>query len=201
MSKENKKDVKRDKINDLFEDQNKSEELLSQINNQDEFDLILKSKSSNSNRGLKNLQEVIVSRIIELRVRGEVREEIVNIICREYNISSPAAIHHVTQALEEIKKRASEISEMILSQHIDRYDKLYKWFNENGFTKHALKALQYRERLIGLHSENKEIEFNNIYIGESQVESSLDLNRLSSQEKRLTMALIKKCKVIDIKID
>lgn len=202
MSKNNKDDPKKNKINDLFNNEEKSDQLKNQIINEEQIDAtysIKKPIKSEVSRNDRSLNTTIRSRIIELRIKGESRSDIQKIIEREYNIKEKYVVNsQITTALDEIKKRSSEISELILAQHLERYDQLYKWFSENGFVKHAQKAMQYRERLIGLHSQQKEIEFNNIYLGQEEGQIANDLDKLDSGEVQKLRSLILKCQVREI---
>lgn len=69
----------------------------------------------------------------------------------------------INQVYKDLNSMSQENIFDIVSKHIIRYEEIYKWFRERKLTKEANVVLAAKEKLMGLHSDNVEIEINNIF--------------------------------------
>src|ERR1035437_2476194 len=94
---------------------------------------------------------------------------------------------YYSKALELIREKGKGIINQTLKTHFERYEELYQWFKDNGYSKIALKALERKERLVGLHDgEMVMVEEAVVGLG------TFSWVRLSSVERERVMALVKK---------
>lgn len=93
--------------------------------------------------------------IIEGKVKGDSYWEIAKMISDKYNLSLATVAPYYTDTLVFIREKAKGLVDETIQEHSNRYEALYKWFNENGYSKWALKALEKREKLLGIESDEK----------------------------------------------
>lgn len=134
--------------------------------------------------------DLILNKIIELRVQGESMNKIYGIIVDEYNLSKPTVGVYVQEALELIKARSTEFASSLVASHTERYEEAYKWFRENDLDRLAMRALFLKEKLHGLHSEMIEMEFNTFFVDKKI--SNIRLTNLSPEKQKRLEQLLKK---------
>lgn len=83
----------------------------------------------------------------------------------------------------------------IVSKHIIRYEEIYKWFRERNLTQESAKVLLAKERLMGLHSNNIDIEINNMFGENTDDLSQFNELQLSVEELQRFHYLIDKASV------
>jgi hypothetical protein len=79
----------------------------------------------------------------------------------------------------------------VIHQHIAYYEKLYEWFNDMKNYTGIRRALQAKERLLGLHSQTNTLTINQENIFQTQRVD--DFSQLSKIEQKRLKELIKKC--------
>ena len=76
---------------------------------------------------------------------------------------------------------------------MDRYEQLYKWFKENGYDRLAIKALQQREKLLGVNEEENSNLLILSHLGHNELGGKkYDYNQLIDNERDRLISLIKK---------
>jgi hypothetical protein len=94
-------------------------------------------------------------RLLEMKLQGYPQPEILMTVAREFNLKSITVGLYLSEVIKEIRERSRGIVEETLRTHLDRYELMFKWFRGNGYAKMALKALERKEKLVGLHDNEK----------------------------------------------
>lgn len=94
-------------------------------------------------------------RLLEMKLQGYPEGEILMTVAREFNLKSITTGFYLSEVIKEIRERSRGIVEETLRSHLGRYELMFKWFRENGYAKMALKALERKEKLVGLHDNEK----------------------------------------------
>lgn len=136
--------------------------------------------------------------ILEMLVRGDDREEIVEFIHEQYpkaftNVGISYEIEHVKK--EMVKMVDSDLLTMIL-RHVYVYERLYKKFNQVNFKGGARRALKQKEKLLGLVDQDFTIEVFNMKQGSGESLGDLyDLDKLTPEEREEFNLLLLKIKI------
>lgn len=141
------------------------------------------------------------NKIMEMKLNGETNITIANKISIEYNISKRVVETYITKVYEKIREISKESIDGVLQSHMSSYEELYKWFNENGYSREGMKALERKERLLGLYEAEGQVDglIEGLKISEldyrSELLNELELSRL--QELMIkTMRIVKRDKDI-----
>lgn len=137
-------------------------------------------------------------RLLEMKLQGYTLQEITITVCREYNLKHITVGLYLSEVIKEIRERSKGITEETLRTHLDRYEQIFKWFRENGYAKMALKALERKERLVGLHDSESVDKQILSTISEKNGGSMLlyDWGRLTDIEMKRLLTLVKRTVII-----
>ena len=133
-------------------------------------------------------------RILDLKLKGESYPNIIDTIQKEYNLNHMTIGLYFTDVLKDIRERSKGIIQETLQLHLERYEELFKWFRENNYSKTALKVLERKERLMGLHgTENIEGGLLNILTdNKGSLKTRYEWSLLSEIEYKRLLALVKR---------
>lgn len=121
--------------------------------------------------------------IKEMIINDAPRREIIDEISTKYNLSKTTIAKDWTLINEEVLKQIDDDSELIIKDHITKYNKIYEINFNNGNHKVALQALSQKEKLLELKTNNFKgntqniINFNNGDFLENHF-NGLDMNDL-----------------------
>lgn len=146
----------------------------------------------------KNIKADIIVSIMRLKLEGRMYHDIVNEIKKDFpNISLLSIGLYYSQALNEIRVRAADHIQSTVENHIERYEYLFKWFEDNGYSRLSVKALERKEKLVGLHGpETSQLFILNKLIDKNIGVNRYDWERLSESEYCRLLELAKKCVII-----
>ena len=133
-----------------------------------------------------------------MKLAGFPQSEILITVAREYNLKSITVGFYLTDVIREIRERSKGLVEETLRTHLDRYEEIFKWFRENGYAKMALRALERKEKLVGLHDNEKvgeSILLSPNQLGQGQ-SRTYDWSQLSDAEYKRLMSLARKTVII-----
>ena len=129
----------------------------------------------------------IISRILS----GEKNKDIITWICTKYKSKYNYAEKLVLLAKESLNEYRSDHVDQMLTLHLLRYEELFKLSNEAGMSSISIKALQGKEKIIGLHKDEAYVKVNNEYIDTAAV-TPYNFDKLSKEENNRLDALIEK---------
>jgi hypothetical protein len=136
-------------------------------------------------------------RLLTMKLQGYPQPEILMTVAREYNLKSITVGLYLTEVIRDIRERSKGIVEETLRTHLDRYESIFKWFRENGYSKWALKALERKERLIGLHDSEKVDRGLLEEINKSMLNKlGYDWSRLPEEDYKRLLTLVKRTLII-----
>lgn len=127
--------------------------------------------------------------IMEAKMKGFSDIQIKDIISQEFGISPSHISREINLCEAEIRNFAVVTHEEILLSHTTRYEKLYSKFKADGAENSALRALRLKEGVAGLHDQTVNIQINNFFAAEFNV------NQLSSAQRTRLEQLLSKIKV------
>lgn len=130
--------------------------------------------------------------IMSMRLKGEQRHTIINTVSKEFKLKVITVALYFTEVLKDIHERGQYAVEETLINHLQRYEELYLWFNENGYSRLALKTLERKERLMGMHDGEN---VNSLIYGMIDSEFTLNkynLSKITNDDFTRLTALIKK---------
>lgn len=137
-------------------------------------------------------------RLLEMKLQGYPQPEILMTVAREFNLKSITVGLYLSEVIKEIREKSKGIVNETLRSHLERYEEMFKWFRENGYAKMALKALERKEKLVGLH-DNEKVDKTVLasleQIGHGKV-GRYDWSLLSESEYRRLMTLVKRTIII-----
>lgn len=145
----------------------------------------------------------VMYEIMRQKLEGISYHTILSNIKTVYDLSYMTVGLYYSRVLEDIRLKSKNIVLQTIQEHMERYEELYNWFNENGYSKLAIKALDRKERLMGLHDGEKvENGVLNILGSKANATAKYNWDKLSKEEKTRMMLLIKRIvRVVTIKTD
>lgn len=154
------------------------------------YDLPIKEQA------IEQIPQQLILDLLDLKLKGESGHIMRLYILKQYPQFTEGMI---TMAMNQMYKDLNSMSQEnifdIVSKHIIRYEEIYKWFRERNLTQEANIVLTAKEKLMGLHNDNVEIEINNIF-GETEDENKqFNEMLLSSDELERFHFLINKASV------
>lgn len=129
----------------------------------------------------------IVSRILS----GEKNKDIIKWICAKYKSKYNYAEKLVLQGKESLNEYRSDHVDQMLTLHLLRYEELFKLSSEAGMASISIKALQGKEKIIGLHKDEAYVKVSNEFIDATAV-TPYNFDSLSKKENDRLDALIEK---------
>lgn len=136
--------------------------------------------------------EVLKSDIIEWLLNGYAKRQIIKFYVDTRGFTERYVEEKYNVALKEIKLRSSVDHEMIFHLHIDMYEQIFQYFEEIDNVYGKRKALYAKEKLLGLHKEETNVEINNTTNFELQTTPVYDVKKLTNEEQqKLTLILQK----------
>ncbi len=124
--------------------------------------------------------------ILEARLRGLEKPEIVSVIREEFDIGEGAIAQEISNVDKEIKEYSIITHEEVLLSHINKYEELYKKFREEGMDSYAMRALRCKESIMGLHDQTVNIQINNF------LDKEFDIKLLNKDEQKKLKTLLNK---------
>jgi len=134
----------------------------------------------------------IHNEIIELLLSGYTSSQIVKHFKETQGLSETYTVSRITTAQESIRSAADVDHVLMTDLHLQYYEEAWQFFNEvdNNFGKN--KALLAKEKLLGIHRENNNIEINNVVNIEVQVEEQYEISKLNPIEQSRLQLLLEK---------
>jgi hypothetical protein len=160
---------------------------------------LIKRKKERENKVLSisktsvEIEEEVQYEMFQLKIKGYSYWDIIKDTSNKYNLTLSSVSLYYQKLLNFIKEKSGGLIEETITEHSDRYEQLYKWFKENGYDRIAIKALQAREKLLGVNED----ENSNLLILNHLSEKGLgfkkyDYEQLSENERNRLIGLIKK---------
>lgn len=151
---------------------------------------------------LTPLQELEVCKSIrESIVEGTQRTKVIEKIQSEYpELSVPHIEKLITNTVDFLSSNIYESDELqnIVTLHVEKYEELYDWFKRMDLFSNMNQVLFAKERLLGYHRRETNIEIsqeNNTLVVEESVDLEYNLNKLSESERVEFQELLNKIKV------
>lgn len=153
------------------------------------------------NKPLTELEEQeVITRIINLICDEAMgREKLVQLFLSEGWGGNEESINGlIDKAIDQlnIKYSSPEYRKSVIEDHIKRYEQIYAFLKEVGYTPGANKALQAKERLLDLLKEGNKITMRNseITIGGGEAIPKYDWSKLTKTEQVRLQFLIEKAR-------
>ena len=140
--------------------------------------------------------------LVELR---QIDAEITDFLLSGYTTSQINKHFKETQGFDElytigrmnvcqanIRLAANVDPQLMIDLHLQLYEEAWQYFNENDNQFGKNKAMLAKEKLLGVHRENNNVEINNTINLEIQVEEEYDLTKLNEQEYAALQSLLEK---------
>lgn len=124
--------------------------------------------------------------ILEGKLRGLEKSEIVSVIQEEFELSYPRIMSEILEVDKEIMNHSIITHEEILTSHLYRYEELYKKFREENVDGYAMRALKCKEAIAGLHDQTVNIQINNF------LDKEFDVKLLDKDEQKRLKTLLSK---------
>lgn len=137
-------------------------------------------------------EEALKNEIIEWLLNGYSKSQIIKFYVESRDLNNYYVIMRYNEALQEIKIRASVDHEMIFHVHVDMYEQIFQFFEETGNVYGKRKVLYAKEKLLGLHKEDTNLEINNTTNLEIEQEAEYDLEKLQPEEKTRIKLILEK---------
>jgi len=164
-----------------------------------------KPKESNIKKSLKNkvqsadikqsssyIHEEALYEMMQMKIEGESTNVIFKTIKHKYNYSTIQIGTLYTKTLDFIKEKIKDLIEDTIQVHTERYEELYKWFNENGYSRWAIKVLERKEKMLGLSEEEISNKLLTNALGDKAIGTKrYIIGQLSEDERRELVVLVK----------
>lgn len=98
----------------------------------------------------------------------------------------------IKRAVKAIREETLVDIDKIIPLHIEMYEEIYREADDMRSVGIKLRAMKAKEKLVGLHRETNVVEIHNEMNVEHEVEPQYNLTKLSSQEQKRLMELLKK---------
>ena len=168
---------------------NKKKKETKSKNNKEEYPVII----SNVTKSSAQIDEEIHIDMFNMKIKGYSYWDIVKETQKKYQITLNYAAHTYQRLLDFIKEKAIGLIEETISEHSDRYEELYRWFKENGYDRFAIKALQSREKLLGVNEEENSNLLILSHLGGNDINGKKYIfEQLTENERVRLISLIKK---------
>lgn len=137
-------------------------------------------------------EEALRNEIIEWLLNGYSKSHIIKFYQDSRGLNEYYLVARYNEACNEIRTRASVDHEIILHVHVDFYEQIFRYFEETNNVYGKRKALYSKERLLGLHKEDNNIEVNNTTNIELEQDAVYNLEKLLPEEKNKVNLLLSK---------
>lgn len=135
----------------------------------------------------------VVAETMNLILKGNSLQYITNFLNDKYNLPIKYILDNfLLRVKKDISILVAKEAATIIPMHLELYEELYKYLDENGHSAGKMKALKYKEKLMGLHRENNVLEINKKKTTIIQKEVSYDVSRLTSDEVKRFNYLLEK---------
>ena len=157
----------------------------------------IKSKFAETNT-LKETQNKLITRemltkALELKVDGYAKQDIVDEMMSTYSISVSAASKAVEWCYRELAKDIDENQiRVVVLEHGQRYDAIYKKLITLEAPKVAMKSLRAKENLNNIGSDIFEVQVNNIYDENEEEFVTYGLANLTQEEQKELFRILKR---------
>ena len=160
---------------------------------------LIKRKKERENKVLSisktsvEIEEEMQYEMFQMKIKGYSYWDIIKDTSNKYNLTLSSVSLYYQQLLNFIKEKAVGLIEETITEHSDRYEQLYKWFKENGYDRIAIKALQAREKLLGVNEEENSNLLILSHLGHNELGGKkYNYEQLTENERVRLIGLIKK---------
>lgn len=139
---------------------------------------------------------VVVKRRYEILGRllnGEPTNSIYEDIIQKYKIHHSEVDNDFKHVRSNIQQNIIENKQDLVNLHLRRYEELYKELVIAGLHATALKVLEHKEKLMGLHAGEVNIQVNNTENELVTTQSEYNYKNLKPNEEQRLHALLDKC--------
>ena len=156
-----------------------------------------KSKFSESNilkeTNNKLVTKEILTKALELKVDGYAKQDIIDEMMSTYNVSASTAARAVEWCYKELAKDIDENQiRVVVLEHGQRYDAIYKKLIELDAPKVAMKSLRAKENLNNIGSDIFEVQVNNIYDENEDEFVTYGFDNLTQEEQKELFKILKR---------
>lgn len=125
--------------------------------------------------------------VIEGIVKGYSNNELIDILSKDYpNLEIYYFESVIRKAHTKIRESTLTDIDKVIPAHISIYEQIYKELDELYAIPAKMKALRFKEALIGIHKETNNVEIYNEINLTVQVDPNYDLTKLNpDQQKKL----------------
>ena len=145
-------------------------------------------------------QRELIKTLEEHLLKGIPYSESVRDLSVEYKVHDFMINNYYEVARKNIISSISKDVDTIIEAHVYFYEQIYRFFEEIESTSGMLKALSYKEKLLGFHREDTFIEINNTINVDVAYETKFDFTSLSLKKQERLKELMKKTVKTDKKI-
>lgn len=146
-------------------------------------------------KALPHDEEDIIRVCIEGLIKGYSKDELVDEVHKDYKytyIPEEEIETLIRRAVNAIKETTLVDLDKIIPIHIERYEWVYKEFDKLRFVAGKIKAMKGKEKLVGMHRENTQVEIHNEVNIEIEGESLYDTSKLNADERKRLEGYMKK---------
>ncbi len=170
------------------EEKNKANKPLATKKGEPKSDTRIKKKDTS-----QYIHGEVMIEIMRMKLEGISYNDLLSNIKSTYGLSLMTIGLYYSRVMEEIRERSKGLIIDTIETHLQRYEELYEWFKKNGYSKIALKALERKEKLIGLHDGEKVESGVLVGLSKGLVDGKMyNWKQLSIVERERLMLLVKR---------
>lgn len=143
----------------------------------------------------QNVRLEITRDIISWQLKGWSFKEIslsVKDKLQSFNVTDDLCNRLVLEANQLMRKENSLDIIHCVDTHTIIYEEIYRWFCEYGDIAGSNRAMALKEKMLGLHKEDRSVVFNNKVKIKEKVEKVYDIDKLNTAEQRRLNELLTK---------
>lgn len=139
-------------------------------------------------------RRLVLTETIDKVLEGNSLKDLEDNLIKDYKINRQQAHTFLVSVKNEIARVTSQQAELIIPFHLDIYEQIFKYFEEVDFIPGKLKSMRFKEKLMGLHKEDRTVEINNKQTVVIEKEIVYNINRLDQNEQSRLQTLLNKAK-------
>lgn len=120
----------------------------------------------------------------------DIREHLVKI----WGVKKEQTNRFLELVKDELASITQQDAEYIIPMHLTMYEEIYQYFNDINFVPGKMKAMRFKEKLMGLHKEDRTVEINNKETTIIEKEVIYETKKLTQQEQSRLTQLLEKTK-------
>lgn len=136
----------------------------------------------------------VVTEVMDRMLGGEGLKDLQDHLISTYGFNRITANTFLLEVKDEAGRIVSQQAEHIIPTHLDIYEEVFRYFDGVDFIPGKLKAMRFKEKLMGLHKEDRTVEINNKQTTIIEKQVSYDTNKLNQKEQSRLNELLKKAK-------